>query len=44
VTRVRETTWGMGRSSDEDGDGTFDSITSRGKSRSELADTLDGND
>jgi hypothetical protein len=42
VTMVGRATWGTGRRSDEEGDGTFDSITSRGKIRSELADTLKG--
>jgi hypothetical protein len=41
VTRVGETTWGMGQRSEEAGEGTFDLITSRGRIRSELANTLE---
>jgi hypothetical protein len=42
VTRVGETTWGIGLRLEEVGDGTLDSITSRGRIRSELTDTLEG--
>jgi hypothetical protein len=42
-TRVGETTWGEGgRRSDEEGEGTFDSITSRGRTGLCELDTLDG--
>jgi hypothetical protein len=42
VMRVGETMWGMGQRSDEAGEGTFDLITSWGRIRSELADSLKG--
>jgi hypothetical protein len=43
VMRVGETTWGEGgRRSEDDGDGTLDSITSRGSTGGTSSDSLKG--